>query len=77
MRETILSALAEIAPEADLQSLDPMADMRLELDLDSMDILRLATALHDKLSVEIPEGDYAKIASLQGCIDYLQKRAMS
>jgi acyl carrier protein len=75
LRDLVLRELAVIASEADVARLDPAADMRTELDLDSMDVLRFATALHQQLGVEIPEGDYAKIASLRGCIEYLQIRA--
>lgn len=77
IRDIVLGELAKIAPEADLTALDPAADMRVDLDLDSMDILRLATALHEKLAVEIPESDYAKLASLQGCVEYLHRRLVA
>lgn len=67
--------VGQIAPEADLERLDPRADMREALDLDSMDILRLATALHEVTGLEIPERDYGEICSLQGCVEYLTKRS--
>ncbi len=71
IRALVLRRLAEIAPEADLANLDPTVDIRDALDLDSMDFLRLATAVHESLGVDIPESDYRKISTLQGCIDYL------
>jgi acyl carrier protein len=67
----------QIAPEADLTALDPRADMREALDLDSMDVLRLATAVHAETGLEIPERDYPAIASLQGCIEYVSRHAIS
>jgi acyl carrier protein len=74
LRQTVLDTLAAIAPEADLSSLNPKDDVREALDLDSMDLLRFATALHDKLGVDIPEADYTRIASLSGCVEYLAAR---
>lgn len=74
LREIVLRELRAIAPEIDYAALDPAADMREALDLDSMDILRFAAALHAKLGVEIPEADYAKLVSLRGCIEYLETR---
>jgi len=36
-----------------------------------MDVLNFAVALHAALGVEIPEADYAKLATLDGCVRYL------
>lgn len=70
----VTATLSSIAPEADLSSVDPHEDVREALDLDSMDILRFAQALHAQLGVEIPEADYAKIVRLEDCITYLAQR---
>lgn len=75
MRAGVLGALAAIAPEADLALLSGSEDVRDALDLDSMDVLRFATALHDRFGVEVPESDYAQITSLDGCLTYLQRHA--
>jgi acyl carrier protein len=74
VRAAILRALGDIAPEADLDRLDPRRDLREQLDLDSMDVLNLATALHEALGVDVPEADYAAIATLDGAVDYLAAR---
>jgi acyl carrier protein len=71
LRELVLHELGAIAPEADLGHLDSRDDIREALDLDSMDVLRFATALHDRLQVDIPESAYAKISSIDGCVEYL------
>lgn len=72
LRSVVLRTLSQVAPEADVDSLDPSRDVRDELDLDSMDVLRFATLLHEALGVDIPESDYAKIVSVQGAVRYLQ-----
>jgi acyl carrier protein len=74
IRQAVLAALAAIAPEVDLGQLDPAEDLRDALDLDSMDILRFATALSERLGVDVAERDYAQIASLDGCVSYLAAR---
>lgn len=49
-------------------------DLRDELDLDSMDILRWVQGIHKALGVEIPEEDYGKMTSLGDAIDYVAGR---
>ena len=71
IRATVLRVLGDIAPEADPASLKPDVDLREQLDLDSMDILNFVVGLHAALGVEIPEADYPKLATLDGCLDYL------
>ncbi|MFO0733146.1 MAG: acyl carrier protein [Nitrospiraceae bacterium] len=63
--------MGEIAPEADLTTLNPDASFRDQLDLDSMDFLNFVLALHKELQIDIPEADYPKFASLNGCIAQL------
>ena len=36
-----------------------------------MDFLNFVIALDELLHIEIPETDYAKIATLNGCVGYL------
>jgi acyl carrier protein len=72
IRTVILEELGNIAPEADLAGLDPEADMREALDIDSMDILNLVTAIHQRLGVNIPEVDYPKLVTLAGAVAYVE-----
>lgn len=71
VRTAVLEALGRVAPGTDLASVDPDADLGDALDLDSMDLLRFAVALHAKLDVEIPERDYSRLRTIRGCIEYL------
>ena len=71
IRGIVLRALGQIAPEADLSQLKPHLRIRDQLDVDSMDLLNLVIGLHKELQVDIPEADYAKLATLDGCVDYL------
>lgn len=71
IRATVLRVLGEIAPEADPASLKPDVGFREQLDLDSMDVLNFVIALHGALGVEIHEADYPRLATLDGCVEYL------
>jgi acyl carrier protein len=71
IRTTVLRTLGEIAPEADLSTLKSDVSFRDQLDVDSMDLLNFVIALHAALHVDIPEVDYPKLATLDGCVDYL------
>lgn len=74
LKAAVLRALAKVAPEADPGSLDFRHPLREQLDLDSMDLLRFAIAVHAEVGVDIPEEDYPKLSSLEGCVDYLAGR---
>ncbi len=71
IRKVVLHALGEIAPEADPATLEPAVGLRDQLDIDSMDFLNFAVALHRDLGVEIPEADYGRLATLDGAVEYL------
>lgn len=71
VRERVLTALGNIAPEADLSKLKPGSRIRDQLDIDSMDFLNFVIAVHEDLGIEIPERDYGKLATLDGCVSYL------
>ena len=70
----VLDALQQVAPEADLAHLDPAADLREELEIDSMDVLNLAIAIHERTGIDIPEQDYAELQSLADGVAYLRRR---
>ena len=70
----ILRLLGEIAPEADLTSLRPDLNLRDQLDIDSMDFLNFVIALHKAFEIEIPEADYPRLSTLNGCVAYIAER---
>ena len=71
LKAVVFEELGNIAPEAEPAEIDPEAELREELDIDSMDFLNLVIALHKRLGVEIPEADYVKLASINATVDYL------
>jgi len=74
IRETVLRALSQIAPEADLAQIKPHLRIRDQLDIDSMDMLNFMIAIHKELKIEIPETDYPKLLTLDDCTEYLASR---
>jgi acyl carrier protein len=74
IRNIVLEELGNVAPEADLEQLDPSADLRESLDIDSMDFLNVITALHQRLGVDIPELDYPKLFTLESAVGYLSAK---
>lgn len=74
IREIVLRTLGDIAPDVDLKSVEPDVPFRDQFDFDSMDCLNFATALHKEFNIEIPEKDYPELATVEGCIAYLQAR---
>jgi acyl carrier protein len=71
LRERLLAILGAIAPEARETELDPVAPLRDQIDIDSMDFLNFVTAVHKQLGVPIPELDYPRLSSLNGAVHYL------
>lgn len=74
IQKTVFEALSNVAPEAEPESVDPEADLREELDLDSMDFMNFIIGLHEALKLDIPEADYPKYFTLAGCVSELSSR---
>jgi acyl carrier protein len=66
--------LSDVAPEIGDEEIESDMDLRDELDLDSMDILRWVQGIHKALGVEIPEEDYGEITTLGETVDYVAAR---
>lgn len=75
VRTTALEVLSRIVPEADPADIDPRISLRDQLDIDSMDFLNFVIGLHREFGVDIPEIDYPKLATLDGCVEYLSSVA--
>ena len=74
IRIILQEELGNIAPEMDLRKLDPGADLREALDIDSMDFLNFVIAVHHRLGVNIPELDYPKLMTLDSAAAYLKHK---
>lgn len=74
LRKAVLEELSGIAPDIDLESFDDTASLQDDYDLDSMDSLNLAEAIHKRLGVNIPDQDYARLRNIAELVDYLEQR---
>jgi acyl carrier protein len=73
IKAMVLRELGKIAPEVESE-IDPTAELREQVDLDSMDMLNLMIAIHETTGVDIPEADYPQLSTLNGCVSYLCTR---
>ena len=77
IRNSVLQLLTDIAPEVDPARIKLDVSFRDQLDVDSMDLLKFVISLHTRFGVEIPERDYSKLATPNGCVAYLDKALRS
>ena len=76
IRQIVHQALNNVAPEVDVNAIDPAKDMRDQIDIDSVDFLNFVIGLHKELGIEIPESDVSKLVTLNGCVGYLMSKAL-
>jgi acyl carrier protein len=74
-RTVLVDLLRRVAPEVDLDDVDPDVDLQDAADLDSMDFLNLVTALHETTGIDVPERDYPALATVSGFVDYVVARS--
>ncbi len=74
IRKVVEEEIDNIAPGTNLAAVDPAADLREAIDIDSMDFLNLVTALHHRTGIDIPEIDYPKLFTLSGMMAYLEAK---
>ncbi len=74
LRAVVIATLKTIAPEVEEGDLRPDRPLRNQVDLDSMDWLNFLIGLHEKLKVDIPEADYARLVTLGDVLDYLKRK---
>lgn len=73
-RQAVRTAISQVAPDVDLASLDEGSRLRQDLELDSLDFLRLVETIDEATGVDIPESDYTAVATVRGLIDYVASR---
>ena len=71
IRTVIIDILTDIAPDEDLTDLKDEIAFREQLELDSMDFLDIVMELRKRYSVNVPEEDYPRLASMESTVEYL------
>ena len=74
IRQSVLEALSDIAPEADPATIRTDLNLRDQLDIDSMDSLNFLIAVHEKLQVDIPEADWARLQTIDELVEFIAPR---
>ena len=73
-REQIGFAVKRAAPGSDIDAIDPDADFRDALELDSLDFLNFIEILSETSGNRIEEDDYPQFATLSSSIRFLSAR---
>ena len=76
-RAIFLEELTRVAPDIEAEEVSDDDHIQDDLELDSMDVLNLVTALHERLGVDIPEKDYPEISTVVRATAYLGGAAKS
>lgn len=71
VKNIVLEIIADVAPDEELDGLNPGESLREQLDLDSMDFLDIVMELRKRHKVEVPSEDYPRLATLNSCVEYL------
>jgi acyl carrier protein len=77
IKDGVLRALTDVAPEADTATLRLDIDLREQLDIDSMDLLNFMIGINEQVHVDIPEADYPRLETVDDVIDYLVEKTAS
>lgn len=70
-RAAVRAAIGQVAPDVDTEGLDESSRLRQDLELDSLDFLRLIEVLAQTTGVETPESDYPMVGTVAALIGYL------
>jgi len=74
LKELVRKTLFDVAPDLEGEEIISDETFADQFDIDSMDFLNFVIGLHKATGVEIPEKDYAQVATLKTCVAYLESR---
>ena len=74
IKSRVVQIIQSDAPEVEPGELRSDRALRDQVDLDSMDWLRVIVTVHEKLHVDIPEADYGKLRTLDDWTAYLRPK---
>ena len=67
----IIDIIHDIAPDEDLSDVKPDVRLRDQLDPGLDGLPRHRDGAEKRHQIEVPEEDYMKLATLDGCVEYL------
>ena len=68
---TVRAAIGQVAPDVEPEDLVDGARLRQDLELDSLDFLRVLETIVALTGVDIPEGAYAEVGTVKGLVGYV------
>lgn len=71
IRDLVLETIGSIAPEKDARQIRPDLPLRQAIELDSMDWLNVIAGLEERLGVEIPPGEQARLVTIDAIVDHV------
>ncbi len=71
VKKIVIDIIADVAPDEEVDGINPGQSLRDQLDLDSMDFLDIVMELRKRHKVEVPSEDYPQLATLDSCVAYL------
>jgi acyl carrier protein len=74
LADLVKSTLIQVAPDLEGEVFAANTPFREQFEVDSMDMLNFVIALHKATGIDIPERDYAKLASVSDCVAYLKAK---
>lgn len=74
LKNIIIEEILNIAPDIEQDEITMDGNIQTSLEIDSYDFLNILVALNERVGVEVPESDYAKVDTLQNMIDYFKER---
>ena len=74
IEDVIIEIIRDIDEDSEMENLQADQALRDQLDLDSMDFLDIVMELRKRYKLQIPEGDYPELATLNSCVNYLEPR---
>jgi len=75
IQSEVIAVLVAVAPEVEVETLDPARNFRDQYEFDSIDFVELMLKLETHLGITIPQADYPKLSSLDGAVRYLMSAA--
>ena len=74
IKSAIIKNILDIAPDIEESEIEPNENIQSSLEIDSFDFLKILTAMNEQVGVEVPEADYAKVATLESMAEYFLER---
>lgn len=75
LRALLLDVIDAVAPGSVPDPIDDDADIREQMDLDSMDLLNVIAAVHERTGIDVPDSDVEEMTTVNKAISYLSQHS--